>query len=239
MKSLLKSLSFFLVFFAFNTTVFAQTNEVMIIEKTDNSTVQLGVDQVKRVYFKTFDHEFVDLGLPSGVKWATTNVGANAFDEYGDFYAWGETKPKTNYTEANYDYYKNGAYISIGTDISGTQYDVAHVKWGENWCMPTMKDFQELVKECTWTWTTQYRVNGYIVKGKNNKTIFLPAAGSNFYGDKSNQGKEGLYWASISPSIYDPTNDWGAVFLKFDSSSKTYNGGTYRFTGCTVRPVYK
>lgn len=236
MKTILKSWAFFLVFFAFNTTVLAQTNEVIIIEKTDNSTVQVGVDQVKRVYFKSFEHEFVDLGLPSGVKWATTNVGANEFDEYGNYYAWGEVATKSTYTEANYQYFKNNAYVSIGNDISGTVYDVARKEWGEDWCMPSMKDFQELVTKCQWTWTTAYRVNGYIVKGPNGKTIFLPAAGSNFYGSSNNKGKEGIYWSST----YASNPDWGALILKFEqSSTPVYNGGIQRLTGCTIRPVSK
>jgi hypothetical protein len=105
-------------------------------------------------------HVAVDLGLPSGTKWASCNVGATKPEEYGGYYAWGETEEKEFYDKSTYKFYQDDAYVNIGSDISGTEYDVAHVKWGGNWCMPTYDDIQELRDNCTSEWTTLNGVNG-------------------------------------------------------------------------------
>ena len=117
-------------------------------------------------------HEWVDLGL--SVKWATCNVGASYPSDYGNYYAWGETITKRKYTKSNSWTYKK-SMISIAGNSS---YDAARANWGGTWRLPTANEFDELVKECTWTWTTQNGHNGYRVMGKNGKSIFLPAAGS-------------------------------------------------------------
>ena len=121
--------------------------------------------------------QVVDLGL--SVYWASCNLGAENPEEYGDYYAWGETKPKSRYTEENYSYYdaNTAQYINIGDDISGTQYDAATVNLGSDWRMPTKSEMQELVDKCTWEWTQVNGVNGNIVTGPNGNSIFLPAAG--------------------------------------------------------------
>lgn len=94
----------------------------------------------------------IDLGLPSGTIWAGWNVGATSTEEYGDFYAWGETTTKNNYSENTYRYYNNSTkrYVNIGSNISGTQYDVARQKWGESWRMPTKAEIYELTTTCVW-----------------------------------------------------------------------------------------
>ena len=96
-------------------------------------------------------HEYVDLGLPSGLKWATCNVGATTPEEYGNYYAWGETKPKTEYTEEN--------SATFGVELldinSNPTYDVARANWGSTWRMPTMTEMDELIDNCTWKWTTK------------------------------------------------------------------------------------
>ncbi len=118
-------------------------------------------------------HDYVDLGL--SVKWAACNVGASSPSEYGDYFAWGETAPKSEYTEENYKARVNGI-----DDISGNpQYDAARANWGDSWRMPTEREMQELIEECTWTWTTQDGRTGYKVTSKiNGNSIFLPAAGA-------------------------------------------------------------
>ena len=102
----------------------------------------------------------IDLGLPSGTKWACCNVGATQPEEYGGYYAWGETEEKEVYSEDTYKYYQNGSYVNIGSDISGTEYDVAHVNWGSDWVMPTHDEQMELLNNCTSEWTTLNGVNG-------------------------------------------------------------------------------
>ena len=92
----------------------------------------------------------VDLGL--SVCWAGWNVGASSPEEYGDYYAWGETIDKSDYTEDSYQYYNGSDYVNIGSNISGTRYDVARAQWGGSWRMPTNAEFEELINRCTWTW---------------------------------------------------------------------------------------
>jgi hypothetical protein len=121
--------------------------------------------------------QVVDLGL--SVFWASCNLGAESPEEYGDYYAWGETKPKTSYTETNYAYYDDNLkqYTDIGVNISGTQYDAATVNLGGDWRMPTKDEMEELIDNCTWEWIQTNGKNGFKVTGKNGNSIFLPAAG--------------------------------------------------------------
>ena len=172
--------------------------------------------------------EYVDLGLPSGLKWATCNVGASLPEEYGDYYAWGEIETKSEYTKDNSK--TRGKSMS---DISGNStYDVARAKWGGSWRLPTEKELEELKNNCKWEWTTQNGEKGYKVIGPNGNSIFLPAAGyrngSSFY----YAGEYGFYWGSTP---YE-SNDDGAYYLFFRSS---YRGVIwyYRDGGQSVRPV--
>ena len=118
-------------------------------------------------------HDYVDLGLPSGTKWATCNVGATAPHEYGNYYAWGETTTKSTYSSEN----SRTHGVSMN-DISGNPtYDAARANWGGTWRMPTEAEMEELKDNCTWTWTTQNGVNGCTITGPNGNSLFLPAAG--------------------------------------------------------------
>ena len=173
-------------------------------------------------------HAYVDLGLPSGTKWATCNVGATKPEEYGGYYAWGETEEKNEYNEGNYLYYKNGSYMNIGNDIAGTEYDVAHVKWGGSWRMPTRAEQDELREKCKWKWTTINGVNGYKITSKTNRnSIFLPVTGYH-YG-----AGIGRYWSS-SRSNYSVSS----YNLNFDSGNQDWNIDL-RYLGLSVRPVCK
>ena len=179
--------------------------------------------------------EAIDLGLPSGTKWASCNVGATKPEEYGGYYAWGETEEKEVYDESTYKYYQNGEYVNLGSDISGTNYDVAHVKWGGNWCMPTVDDIKELLDNCTSEWTTLNGVNGTKFTSKiNGNSIFLPAAGYRWYGGLSYAGEYSLYWSSTQ----SPDYSYGAV-LGFDSGGAYWGGYYFRFSGQSVRPVVR
>ncbi|MBQ4621730.1 MAG: hypothetical protein IJB28_03650 [Bacteroidaceae bacterium] len=177
--------------------------------------------------------EAIDLGL--SVKWASHNVGASSPEGYGGYYAWGETEEKSDYSQGTYKYYSTG-YINIGSNISGTQYDVAHVKWGGSWRMPTLSEFRELVNNCTWKWTTYNGVNGQLVTGPNGNSIFLPAA-SVRYGTKLDyRGSVVRYW---SATLYKLGQD-GAYTLYF-SAAYRYSRVEWNVNGCafghTVRPV--
>ena len=170
-------------------------------------------------------HEWVDLGL--SVKWATCNVGANSPEEYGDYFAWGETSPKDTYTKEN----SKTAGKNIG-DISGSpEYDAATANWGGSWRMPTEAEFRELVIKCTWTWTTQNGVKGYKVSSKkNSNSIFLPAAGCRSGSSLHRAGNDGDYWSST------PKDTYRACDLFF-RSGLNYCATGYRDLGYSVRPV--
>ncbi len=172
-------------------------------------------------------HEWVDLGLPSGIKWATCNVGASTPEQYGTYFAWGELLPKDEYN--SWDYLAND--ISLD-DISGNaEYDVAAARWGGDWRMPTNTELQELSANCTWTWTELNNVKGYILTGPNGNNIFLPASGVRHYGNFTDGtcGNTG-YWSSTPYSTSVSYN------LYFDESSHVINT-SYRFHGRTIRPV--
>ncbi|MBR1933009.1 MAG: hypothetical protein IJ841_04910 [Prevotella sp.] len=122
----------------------------------------------------------VDLGLPSGTKWANMNIGATKPEEYGDYFRWGETTP---FKEG--DTYKSYSYKStdLGESIAGTQYDAATMNWGTSWKMPTLEQIQELTDNCTYTLMTLDGVDGAIFIGPNGASIFFPTAGYRHYDD--------------------------------------------------------
>lgn len=142
-------------------------------------------------------YQAVDLGL--SVKWANMNVDAESPEDYGGYYAWGETDDKSNYDESTYKYYINDAYQNIGDDISGTEYDVAHMKMGGDWRMPTITEWEELIKKCTWVYGFCGKIQGYIVSGPSGKSIFLPGAGCKTTTDNHFE-KDCYYWSSTLPS---------------------------------------
>ncbi len=190
----------------------------------------------------------VDLGLPSGRKWAPFNLGATAPEEYGDYYAWGETEPDSDYSWASYQWCDNGngsvltRYNTKGygtvdhrTDFIcyGYEDDAARASWGDGWRMPTIDEWQELIDNCTSTWTTRNGVTGDLLTGPNGNSIFLPAAG---YRRNSNSYRVGTtcdYWSS-SLDKYTPT---GAMGLNVSASDMSYDGYYHRYLGLAVRPV--
>lgn len=179
----------------------------------------------------------IDLGLPSGTKWACCNVGASKPEEYGGYYAWGETTEK--------DYYKWSTYIhcdgsfstchDIGKDIAGTQYDAATVNWGSPWVMPSNEQMEELNNNCTSEWTTENGVNGRRFTGPNGASIFLPAAGYGHYEYLHKAGSWGNYWSS---SLYESDTDY-AWRLNFYSGLVWAGVRINRYYGQSVRPVRK
>ncbi len=183
---------------------------------------------------------YVDLGLPSGTLWATYNVGATSPEEYGDYFAWGETEPKNEYT---WDTYKFGSSNTAFTKYNETDGlttleavdDAATVNWGEDWRMPTSEEQIELRTACTWEWTDNYNetgVAGSIVTGKNGNSIFLPAAGYRWWTDFYNVGTNGSYYSSSLNK-----DDIGyADGLSFDSNNQYYGQST-RCNANTIRPV--
>ena len=192
-------------------------------------TISKNTEVVTGLKYGTINgHKYVDLGLPSGLKWATCNVGADSPEEYGDYYAWGEVETKSEYTKDN-----SKTRDKSMSDISGNSiYDVAQAKWGGSWRLPTKKEMEELIKECKWKWTTQNGINGYKVTGPNGNSIFLPAAGVRRGSSLESAGEYGNFWSSAPYESYD----YRAYDLDFDSSTHTVDW-LYRHDGRSVRPV--
>lgn len=193
----------------------------------------------------------VNLGLPSGTKWGTCNVGATSPEEYGGYYAWAEVVEKNNYSWNNYQYHRWEGNTRImtkysakrvfgygdGKEILDSYDDVAHVTCGDGWRMPTSMEMVELRTKCTWEWTTLNDINGYKVTGPNGNSIFLPAAG---YRSESNTYSlgEGVYYWVNSRDLYD---EYTALYS--DGNLHRNDGGEYcleneeRYKGFSVRPV--
>ena len=182
-------------------------------------------------------HNFVDLGLPSGLLWAETNIGASTPYEDGDYYAWGETETKSNYS---WDTYKWGNPLtkynaSDGKTILDPEDDVATVKWGERCHMPSIQEYIELENNCDWAWVESYQGTcGFLITGANGNSIFLPSSGTREKEFLYNQRNLGFYWTSSRTSYGD--ND-GAIFLLFNKNFSFRYSGVYFPLGLSVRPV--
>lgn len=181
----------------------------------------------------------IDLGLPSGTKWACCNVGADTPEESGGYYAWGETYTKSVYNAYNYKYYKQDAgglqeWLDIGSDIAGTSYDAATANWGGSWRMPTKTQIDELVNYTTSEWTKLSGVDGRKITGPNGCSIFIPASGDRFWSNLYNYGIIGSCWSSTleksesNSMAYSLTLSGGGV-AKWDHE--------LRESGLSVRPV--
>ena len=234
------------------TLAFGQKKYEMVIEKTDGTETVINVEDIVRTYFREGTDEsgdscesgvsytgcpdvnhphMIDLGLASGTKWACCNVGANAPEEYGDYFAWGETKPK--------DYYNWSTYIHCdGTketchDLGlGNIADAATANWGLPWKMPTRGQLDELFR-LTSEWTQENGIYGRKFTGSNGATIFLPAAGLRWSSELDDAGSNGYYWSTTLDELHAPDHAYGQGF---NSKGKWWHSGS-RSHGLSVRPV--
>lgn len=191
-------------------------------------------------------HEYVDLGLPWGTLWATCNVGANTPEEYGDYFAWGETEQKDTYDWITYKYC-NRSYNQLTKYCNRSEYgyngftdnltvlqpsdDAATANWGNGWCMPTKEQWEELYQNTNSTWTTQNGVSGRLFVGSNGNSIFLPAAGWYLAEDLRSDGYYGFYWSN---SLDNGQFRAGSYYF-CSNYSKEYL--LCRYDGLSVRPV--
>ncbi len=231
-------------------TIGAMAQGQYFYEWKDGKYVQRSLAEVDSITFSLPEsaekaYKYVDLGLPSGTLWADRNVGADYPESYGDYFAWGETKPKSAYNLSTYKwcrgssdamtkYCTNSSYGTVDNKtVLDLEDDAAYVNMGAEWRMPTYDEQKELSNNCTWTWTTQNGTNGYKVTGPNGNSIFLPAAGYCYDSDLDDAGSCGYYW---SASLYESFPNH-ACYLFFDSSNHytNYYGG--RLFGLTVRAV--
>ena len=235
-----------------------ETTDTMYIYRGNNTVERIAVTDIDSITFTApavveeeipvipnlTPGEAVDLGLPSGIKWASCNVGASSPEEYGGYYAWGEIEEKEDYSWATYKWC-NGSSSTMTKYCTSSSYgtvdnktvldledDVAHVKWGGKWRMPTYEEQQELISNCTWTWTSLNNVNGYQVTGPNGNSIFLPAAGYRYGTEVYNRGSNGYYWSG-SLSSYSSYSAYGLYFYSGYYDWNDY----YRCSGRSVRPV--
>ena len=193
------------------------------------------------------EYEYVDLGLPSGIMWATCNVGATKPEEYGGYYAWGETSTKSEYNDGNYKWEslskttKYCLYSNHG-EFDGKMHlepgdDVANVKWGGSWRMPLKDDMNELRYYCTWEWTSLNGVEGCRVTGPNGNSIFLPAAGMCWQYGHTNEGKL-CYWIGTVLEYRGEYSECAYAYcLSFGSDTAHRMSADGRYRARTVRPV--
>jgi len=222
--------------------------------RTDDGLItSFNVESIDSVYFEFEQRtmpvgEAVDLGL--SVKWASINVGASKPEDYGNYYAWGETETKTDdYKASTYKYYSDSykltkycnksSYGNNGITDTKTRLtledDVAHVAWGGNWRMPTLAECEELRDNCDWSWVTQNGVKGWkVTSWETSRSIFLPAAGYRFDTGLSRVGSYGYYWSSSLSTGY-PDRAWNLIFSSDNHSTDYFQ----RFCGLSVRPVCK
>lgn len=214
---------------------------------TAGECLNMPAKEVKEPFVPTY----VDLGLPSGLKWATCNLGATTPEGYGDYFAWGEVEPyyssqdpltwKTG-KESGYAWQSycgsssfsewSTAPYDATTKILKPEFDAATVNWGGNWRMPTYAELDELKTKCNWKWTQKNGINGYEVEGPNKNTIFLPASGCRGGSLLDNVGSYGDCWSSS----LDGSNSGDAYYLYFGSGDVGWSS-YYRFNGFSVRPV--
>ncbi len=201
-------------------------------------------------------HDYVDLGLPSGLLWATCNVGANMPEEYGNYYSWGETSTKTTYNWNTYKYC-NGSYNKLTKYCNDSNYgnngftdnltflqssdDAATVNWANGWRMPTREECEELFNNSACVWTTQNGVNGWRFTASNGNSLFLPAAGiCDIYSGLLYVGSSTCYWSSSLMNTYmdEVYSPFWACILTFDLEWEIcWLGISERASGLPVRPV--
>ena len=214
---------------------------------SDKQVVEYSVEKVDSLVFTdgagdtAETHEWVDLGLPSGTLWATCNVGASSPEEYGDYFAWGETEPKSDYNWSTNKYCKGTVdtmtrYCTCGilTELEPSD-DAATANWGSGWQMPSDEQLEELynISYTTTTWTTMNGVEGWKITSKSNgNSIFLPAAGYRDDTSLSNAGSFGDYW---SRSLNSSSSNYACSLGFYSSSIGTSN--SRRYYGQSVRPV--
>lgn len=189
----------------------------------------------------------IDMGV--SVLWSSFNMGADTPEGYGNFYAYGEIEPKTEYTYDNYQWrypdYNDWdcdeweKYFKLGATFTGTNYDVAHVKWGDKWRVPTRDEWNELIDNCTWQWTGINGVTGCLATSKTTgNTLFFPAAGNMVDAEHTHDQLGCFYWTSTEFIQQDISQECRNYRANMDATNHAANGYDYPEVGFSIRPVY-
>lgn len=183
--------------------------------------------------------KMVDLGLPSGTLWADCNLGAKTPYEAGNYYAYGETETKSDFSWSTYKWWTDKMTKYTGEDGKAqleAADDVVRVRLGEGYRIPTVDDYIELKNKCSWSWISEYHgANGFLFKGPNGNTIFLPAAGFKSGKDRYYYGVNVCYWLSDVTSNDSYTYAYGIASI--GGLFGTGAGTIGRSLGCSIRPV--
>lgn len=227
--------------------VFAQ--ELLVVKLKGGANYKYNVEDISQMTLRSSEEDLIcpdnhhphgiDLGLPSGTKWACCNIGAISPEETGGYYAWGEIEEKEEYSWSTYKHCNGSSYScqDIGDDIAQTAYDVASIEWKGSWRMPSWRmpsidQIKELFNYCSREWVTLNGMKGLLLVGSNGYSIFLPAAGRRYYDDLDGKWVDGYYWSS---SLYIDRLT-GAYGVHFNSSSYNWGYGA-RSDGFSVRAV--
>lgn len=225
--------------------LYAQGTVSRTIKSGNNKNTTQKANQHKTQWQKSLTgyingHEWVDLGLPSGTKWATCNVGASRPEDYGSYFSWSDTFSRSNHFE--HILTKNKSISELQTegiiDLNGNlkyEYDAAYANWGPSWRIPNKDDYEELITECIWTLNTQKGKKGYTATGPNGKSIFFPLSGDRH---KESEGPRGTgIWGSYwSATVYDK-NFWSNYFYIQQENGLVKTNNDARFTGRSIRPI--
>ena len=184
-------------------------------------------------------HEYVDLGLPSKTLWAKTNIGASSPEGFGDYFAWGETTTKSTYSWSNYQYCSGTAETvqDLGAQISGTKYDAARAKWGNDWQMPTYDQVNELILECDLAIKTYNGVKCMEFKGPNGNAIYFPCPGYKYDNNFVSENKVTYYWMGSKDMEGNIDSKATALYIRVGSGAKVESTTAQRRTGLPIRPV--
>ena len=210
-----------------------------------NCTAGMNIRPVSSYGIVDSEHQAVDLGLPSGLLWATTNIGSSVQEECGEYYAWGEVEPKYYYKHDNYAHciYTVAAWEDLGDICGSSTYDVARKLWGGRWSMPSSEDFEILASQCVWNWTTINSVKGYKITGPNGNSIFLPSAGLRYTTGTAYVNDSGMYWTGTQHAGEYQDRAFYLWFGYDEGNHKNYispgNSAYDRSYAASVRPVIK
>lgn len=232
MKRILTGLAMLLSF----ATLQAQTQEYMIIDKADGSSIKLSIEEIRQMYFEKEGNplfgkeaDAIDLGLC--VKWASWDIGATKVGEKGGYYGWGD--PTGLLIDGKENEYGGSNPLSV---ICGTEYDIAHVQWGGKWRLPTHYEMEELVSNCTWAYGTYYGSNCVTAKGPNDRTVIFPLAGYIFDDTVKYEGENGFFYTG---DLFESDNKFWAYTLwcPKDSDEVYSDYGWRRYMRFSIRAV--